>query len=81
MYSATGEKFLVFGCSKVLVIDVNGYFSAAGGQNSEHLYQMSTFSYWNLHLQSLESNFFAPAAGCTYYEETYVECNEFCIDF
>ena len=59
MYSATGDKFWVFGCSKMLVIDVNGYFSAAGGQNSEHLYQMSMFSYWNLHIQSLESKVFS----------------------
>ena len=63
VYSATGEKFLVFGCSKVLVIDVKGYFSAAGGQNSEHLYQMSTFSYWNLHLQSLESKIVRACGG------------------
>ena len=41
-------------------------FGAAGGQNSVFLYQMSTFSYWNLHLQSLKSKKIAPAAGWIY---------------
>ena len=62
-YSVAGENFWVFGCSKVLVIDVNEYFSAAGDQNAGYLYQMSTFSYWYQHLQSLESNNFRASGG------------------